>query len=333
MNSTLIYSVQPIEFRLDLKDPFLFTAHHIDHYPIGNEHMQPTTPTTDEKPYRMYYSETGVPGFPEHPHTGFETITLVESGYVDHFDSLGNSGRYAAGDVQWLSTGNGVEHCEMFPLLHTDKENPFELFQIWFNSSPEQKTHDADYKMMWREHIPHVIETDAQGHKADIRVVSGQFKDKEAIPRPPHSWAAAKENKVNIYMIHLEPNAELTVPATTATATRFCYFYEGALLKIEDEDIHFKHLVELKPNVAIQLKNGPEAGRILWLEGEPIGAPVAMRGPFVLNSDEELNQAFARYRQTHFGDWPWESPAPVFERTQPRFASYKKGEQLEYPEA
>ena len=332
MQKDVIYSIQAIEFRIDLKDPFLFTAHHIDHFPVADAEMRPTKPSTPEKPYNMYYSETGVPGFPEHPHTGFETITLVESGYVDHFDSLGNSGRYGAGDVQWLSTGNGVEHCEMFPLLHMDKENPFELFQIWFNSSPEEKAEDPDYKMMWREHIPHVIQTDANGLKADIRVISGQFNGQDAIQRPPFSWADAKENKGNIYMIHLEPHAEVTIPATTSTSTRFCYFYNGPELNIEGVVIDFKHLVELKPDVNIHLKNGAEIGRIMWLEGEPIGAPVAMRGPFVLNSDQELNTAFARYRQTHFGHWPWPSPAPVFKREQPRFASYKSGKEVEHPE-
>lgn len=331
MSDSNIYSIQPIEFRLDLKDPFLFTAHHIDHFPKGNDQLGPTIPSTPEKPYQMYYGDV-VPGFPEHPHTGFETITLVESGYVDHFDSLGNSGRYAAGDVQWLSTGNGVEHCEMFPLVHQHKENPFELFQIWFNSSPEEKKQDADYKMMWREHIPHVIQTDANGHTADIRVVSGSFKSTDAISRPPNSWAAAKENRVNIFMIQLEPHAELSIPATTASSTRFAYYYNGPQLHIDGHEIPFKHLVELRPDAEIHLKNSDQPASIMWLEGEPIGAPVAMRGPFVLNSNDELNVAFARYRQTHFGPWPWPSPAPVFEREKPRFASYQKGVEVEYPE-
>lgn len=326
-----IYNVQAIEFRLDLKDPFLFTAHHIDYFPEGNDQLGPTKPSTPDKPYQMYYGDV-VPGFPEHPHTGFETITLVERGYVDHFDSLGNSGRYAAGDVQWLSTGNGVEHCEMFPLIHQDQENPFELFQIWFNSSPDEKKQDADYKMMWREQIPHVYQTDTQGNKADIRIVSGQFKQTSALSRPPHSWAAASENRVNIFMIDLEPHAELHIPATTASSTRFAYFYQGSQLLVENQFIDFKHLVELRPDCVIQLKNTDQPARIMWLEGEPIGAPVAMRGPFVLNSDAELNTAFARYRQTHFGPWPWSSPAPVFSREQARFASYKNGQETEYPE-
>ncbi|MFW1754552.1 pirin family protein [Acinetobacter wanghuae] len=330
MSNPLIYSVVPIEFRLDLKDPFIFCAHHIDHYPKGNADLGPATPALN-KEYNMYYGET-VPGFPEHPHTGFETITLVEQGYVDHFDSLGNAGRYTEGDVQWLTTGNGVEHCEMFPLLHEDRENPFELFQIWFNSSPEQKKQPADYRMFWREQIPHVFESDPEDRKSDIRVISGAFKHTDAIPRPPHSWAAASENKVNIYLITLAPEAELTIPATTSTSNRFCYFYEGKTLDVEDQTIDFKHLVELKADADIHLKSGLLESRILWLEGEPINAPVAMRGPFVLNSNEELDAAFRRYRETHFGEWPWPSPAPVFEKAQPRFATYNGGEHKEFPE-
>ena len=167
MSNNVIYRTEAIQMQLRLKDPFIVTMHHIDHYPQGNAQMAPTIPSTPDARYSMYHGET-VPGFPAHPHTGFETITLVEQGTVDHFDSLGNSGRYADGDVQWQSTGNGVEHSEMFPLVHQDKENPLELFQIWFNSSPAQKKEQAVYKMLWREHIPHVVNTDAQGRKTDV---------------------------------------------------------------------------------------------------------------------------------------------------------------------
>lgn len=331
MSELPILSIVPVEFRLDLKDPFLFTAHHIDHFPAANADMGPQT-AAKENEYKMYYGET-VPGFPEHPHTGFETITLVEQGVVDHFDSLGNGGRYAEGDVQWLSTGNGIEHCEMFPLLHENKTNPFELFQIWFNSSPEQKQQDPAYKMMWREQIPHVFSADNEGRKSDIRVISGHFKNTEALSRPEHSWAAADQNKVNIYLITLEAYAELSIPATTASSNRFAYFYRGNHLTIAGHEIQFKHLVELQPDQEIHLKAGGLEARILWLEGEPIGEPVAMRGPFVLNSNQELNDAFMRYRETHFGEWPWQSPAPVFKREQPRFASYEGGKRAEYPES
>ena len=327
MSVDSIYAITPVQFRLDLKDPFIFCAHHLDQYPKANADMGPATPAIN-KEYNMYYGDV-VPGFPEHPHTGFETITLVERGTVDHFDSLGNAGRYAAGDVQWLTTGNGVEHCEMFPLIDQEKENPLELFQIWFNSSPEQKKQAADYKMLWREQIPHVTSDNGQ---VDLRVISGSYKNTVALDRPPHSWAAPAENRVNIYLITLAAGAEVTIPATTTTSTRFCYFYQGSQLTVSRETIAMKHLVELQPDVEIQLQAGDQEARILWLEGEPIGAPIAMRGPFVLNTPEELDAAFKRYRETQFGGWPWPSEAPVFEKSQPRFATYNGGEHKEFPE-
>ena len=99
MNQNTIYSNVPITFRLDLKDPFILTAHHVDFFPQGDENMAPLAGATAKGPFNMYYSDT-IPGFPAHPHTGFETITIVDSGMVDHFDSLGSCGRYGHGDVQ-----------------------------------------------------------------------------------------------------------------------------------------------------------------------------------------------------------------------------------------
>jgi quercetin 2,3-dioxygenase len=126
--------------------------------------------------------------------------------------------------------------------------------------------------------------------------------------------------------------AELAIPPTTKTSTRFCYFYQGDDLYLNSEKILSKHLVELKPDEQIHLEAGSSETRILWLEGEPIGAPVAMRGPFVLNSNEELDAAFKRYRETQFGEWSWPNSAPVFTRDTPRFATYKGGEYKEFPE-
>ena len=181
MTSAVIYSRIPISFKLDLKDPFLFTAHHLDHFPKGNADMGPLEGAVAAGPYNMYYSKTGVPGFPAHPHTGFETITIVDSGMVDHFDSLGSCGRYGHGDVQWLSTGHGVQHAEMFPLLSQEHDNPLELFQIWFNSSPEQKQAPAAYKMMWAVKIPHIDHQDSLGKHSDVRIISGQLNGLAAI--------------------------------------------------------------------------------------------------------------------------------------------------------
>ncbi len=83
----------------------------------------------------MYHGDV-VPGFPQHPHRGFETVSVVRQGYIDHSDSLGATARYGGGDVQWLTTGSGVQHAEMFPLIHEHEGNTMELFQIWLNLPP-----------------------------------------------------------------------------------------------------------------------------------------------------------------------------------------------------
>lgn len=132
-------------------DPFLFTAHHLDAYPAADgDSMAPVGGTAGREPgmdfsgidgWSMYHGRT-VPGFPQHPHRGFETITVVEEGLVDHTDSEGAVARYGAGDTQWLTAGRGVAHAEMFPLVRDDAPNPLHLFQIWINLAPEDKAAD-----------------------------------------------------------------------------------------------------------------------------------------------------------------------------------------------
>src|SRR5699024_6103390 len=134
--------IQPLEFQWQTESPFLITMYHKDDYPAGNEeqgvdadllagrNIGQDFETRDG--FRMYHGQI-VPGFPAHPHKGFETVTVVTEGFVDHFDSKGGKGRYGNGDVQWLTTGKGSQHAEMFPLVHKDKRNSLELFQIWLN--------------------------------------------------------------------------------------------------------------------------------------------------------------------------------------------------------
>ena len=131
--------IKKLGFPWETQDPFLFCAHHADAYPEGNEQMGPATSLEGrvlgedfkiKDGFRMYHGRT-VPGFPSHPHRGFETITIAKEGLVDHSDSLGAAGRFGNGDVQWMTAGKGVQHSEMFPLLQKDQKNPLEIFQIW----------------------------------------------------------------------------------------------------------------------------------------------------------------------------------------------------------
>ncbi len=124
------------------QDPFLFLAYHRDIYPaVGPNKSLPQSELTGRSlgndftlkdDFRMYHGES-IPGFPAHPHRGFETVTMVKEAFVDHADSHGNYGRYGSSDVQWLTSGKGVQHSEMFPLLNTSEKNPLELFQLWLN--------------------------------------------------------------------------------------------------------------------------------------------------------------------------------------------------------
>ena len=138
MADKLIKKIKPLGFTWETMDPFLFCVHHDDMYPRGNEVMGPEASLTgrnlgqDFEPrdgWRMYHGQT-VPGFPMHPHRGFETVTVVLDGYVDHSDSHGAAGRYGHGDVQWMTAGAGLQHAEMFPLLNKNEENHLHLFTL-----------------------------------------------------------------------------------------------------------------------------------------------------------------------------------------------------------
>src|SRR5580658_7852986 len=135
----IILATAPLGMPWPTPDPFLFCVHHDDHYPAGNGSFGPAASLVGRQlgsdfagvdGWRMYHGRT-VPGFPQHPHRGFETVTIVRSGLIDHSDSLGATARFGHGDVQWLTAGKGISHCEMFPLVNTSEPNPAELFQIW----------------------------------------------------------------------------------------------------------------------------------------------------------------------------------------------------------
>src|SRR5688572_33395719 len=127
-----VLAIRPLGFPWHTQDPFLFCVHHDDAYPAGNEQLGPRASLAGRKlgmdfegqdGWRMYHGEV-VPGFPQHPHRGFETVTLVRRGLIDHSDSLGATARFGRGDAQWLTAGEGIVHSEMFPLLSSTEPNP-----------------------------------------------------------------------------------------------------------------------------------------------------------------------------------------------------------------
>ncbi|MGO4955874.1 pirin family protein [Luteococcus sp. Sow4_B9] len=314
-------------------DPFLFAVYHRDTYPPAKaDTMTPDAPLdgrdlgqdfAGKDGWNMYHGRT-VPGFPQHPHRGFETVTVVTRGFVDHTDSLGAQARYGQGDTQWLTTGRGVAHSEMFPLLRDDADNPLELFQIWLNLGPEDKTAEPHFSMFWAEETPFAHRVDDTGRRTDVRVVAGAFDEVVPLDPPPHSWAARPENGVAIWLVQMEPGATVELPAATVPGTtRTLYPYDGTVI-IDDERYAGTGIVA-DPSVRARLTAGEQGANIVVLQGRPIGAPVVQYGPFVANSQQELQQAFADYRSGAFGRWREQSDDPVLPRETGRMARHPDG--------
>lgn len=319
--------------RLPGADPFLFAVHHYDTYPQAKgTTMTPNASLagreigmdfSDKDGWSMYHGST-VPGFPAHPHRGFETITVVEKGFVDHTDAEGAQARYGEGDTQWLTTGAGTAHAEMFPLMHTDKPNPHHMFQIWLNLPPESKRATPHFQMFWAEETPHVTGKDDDGREYDVKVVAGAFGDTEPLSPPPESWASNPDADVAVWVLRLSPGAHLTLPATKGTETiRMLYSLEGAL-NVDGEDL-VQQAASLRAAEPLDVAAGADGAFALVLQGRPIGAPVVQHGPFVANSREELLEAFNAYQRGEFGRWPFEANDPVAPYEEGRFARYPDG--------
>lgn len=325
--------------------PFLFCAHHDDDYPEGNEDMSPKASLAGRHigqdfapnlPWRMYHGSR-VPGFPAHPHRGFETVTIVRDGYVDHSDSLGAAARFGHGDVQWLTAGRGIVHSEMFPLVHEDKGNRTELFQIWLNLPKKSKMAPAHFQMIWSNELPKSTFVDKTGRKTEAVHVSGPalFKDVPLegaqITPPPHSWAHDPENRVRIVTLKMEPNARVEIPAADKGVVRSLYHFVGGGVTLNDVAVPNKTGMRLDENAHLVLTNGDAPSELLLMEGMPINEPVVQHGPFVMNTEGEIRQTITDYQRTGFGGWPWASADPAHARTESRFARHADG-RIEKPE-
>lgn len=343
MTKQPIIGIQPLGSRWPTMDPFLFCVYHDDAYPRGNADLGPDAPLdgrdlgqdfAGKDGWRMYHG-TSVPGFPSHPHRGFETVTIVREGLIDHSDSLGATARFGGGDVQWLTAGRGIVHAEMFPLLDRERPNRLELFQIWLNLPSSHKMVEPRFTMFWSEQIPHHAFHDHTGLETHVSCIAGAFGDPAMgapLAPPPDSWAAQPGSDLAIWTIRMQANATWTLPAATGPGTRRgLYFFKGRGLTIGAQSVSENAALELRCDADLLLHNGSEPSEMLVLQGKPIAEPVAQYGPFVMNTQAEIQLAFADYRRTGFGGWPWSDSAPVHGKQPRRFATHADGrsEQLQ----
>ena len=239
-------------------------------------------------------------GFPWHPHRGIETITYVLAGNVDHGDSLGNKGTIGAGDVQWMTAGSGIIHQEM---PHGNERGQMHGFQLWANlPAPLKMTHPR-YQEVASRNIPEV--TDDDGTKA--RIICGTFWGR----RGPVEGVAAEPQYVDIWV---PPGMRRSLPVARSRNV-FAYVFEGAgrfaaasepqpvktdVVGQDGVQADNRSLILFDSGDEITVETRNEGVRFLLVSGTPIQEPVAWRGPIVMNTNEELRQAFEEYRNGTF---------------------------------
>ena len=330
MSTDPIIKAEPVSFPWQTRDPFLLCVHHVDNYPQGNDRLGPAASLdgrdigqdfAGKDGWRMYHGQT-IPGFPQHPHRGFETVTFVREGYIDHSDSLGATARFGRGDLQWLTAGAGIVHSEMFPLLDPQKPNRLELFQIWLNLPAQNKFAKPYFTMFWEADVPR--RQPAEG--VEVTVMAGTLGDATPPAPPPDSWAANVDGDVALWLITLKPGASWTLPpAADRRTVRMLYFFSGSQVEVAGRVAPQHAAIEVAAQEPVQIAALDGPVEILLMQGKPIGEPVAQYGPFVMNTRAELQTAFDDYRRTQFGGWPFKSDDPVHERNRGRFAQHADG--------
>jgi quercetin 2,3-dioxygenase len=344
MATSSILQTVPLGFQWPTIDPFLFCVHHDDAYPRGNGQFGPAASLLGRNigadfegkdGWRMYHGSS-VPGFPQHPHRGFETVTYARQGLIDHSDSMGAAARFGRGDVQWMTAGRGVVHSEMFPLLDEAEPNPLELFQIWVNLPAVDKMVEPHFAMLWDEQIPRVEATAADGVSAVITVLAGALAGATPPSPPPNSWASRADADLAIWHVRLGADGSWRMPpARGADTVRVVYVFGGPsdapAMAFDGEEVAVNTGVVVRSDVAVHLSSSAGA-EALVLQARPIGEPVAQHGPFVMNTHAEIEQAFSDYRRTQFGGWPWPADDPVHGAGSGRFAKHATG-RVERPAA
>lgn len=229
--------------------------------------------------------EDYIAGFPPHPHRGFETVTYLLAGCMRHEDNAGHAGVIESGGVQWMSAGRGIVHSEM----PQQEDGLLFGFQLWVNLPASHKLIEPRYQEIPASGIPET--QPAEG--VHIRVIAGTTAD------GTRGAVAELITPVTFLDIRLAPGAAYHAPLTQATA--LVYPFEGSVsVGGEQAPLPAGTLGQLGPGDELVLANTGEGSRLLLLAGEPLGEPVARHGPFVMNSEAELRQAFADYQAGRF---------------------------------
>jgi redox-sensitive bicupin YhaK (pirin superfamily) len=181
------------------------------------------------------------------------------------------------------------------------------------------------FSMLWSKAVPKLVQHDEKGRAVEVTVVAGKLLDATPGAPPPSSWASHADAHVAIWPIRLTANAKWTLPAAASGINRTLYFFSGGELSVAGASFPVNTAIKVRPDAPVPLENGAADSEVLLLQGRPIGEPVVQYGPFVMNTPEEIQQAFNDYRRTQFGGWPWPSHEPVHPKDAARFAKHADG--------
>lgn len=228
-------------------------------------------------------------GVGAHPHRGFETVTLVYQGELEHRDSTGSGGRIAEGDVQWMTAGAGIIHEELHSRAFTEQGGTLEMVQLWVNLPASDKSAPAAYQTLLKGDIPDVPLPERGGR---VRVVAGDYLG--------HQGPARTFTSINLWDVRLRPGGEVSLAAPDGHTTLLVVL-SGTVQVNGIELVRDAGIVSFaRRGDSLHVEANNDA-KLLLLSGEPIQEPVVGYGPMVMNSTEEIQQAFADFKQGKYG--------------------------------
>ena len=231
-------------------------------------------------------------GVGQHPHRGFETVTIVYQGELEHRDSTGAGGKIGAGDVQWMTAAGGIIHEEFHSRAFTETGGTMEMVQLWVNLPAKDKLAPAGYQTLLDAQIPSVDLADGAGR---VRVIAGAFDG--------HKGPARTFTPIDVWDIRLQRDGTAQLKAQEGH-TLALVVLKGTVMVNAEHVVREGQLVHMdRAGSDVRLEANGEA-TVLWLAGEPIDEPVVGYGPFVMNSEAEIHQAIADFNSGKFGQMP-----------------------------
>lgn len=235
------------------------------------------TPTTERR------------GVGQHPHRGFETVTIVYDGEVEHRDSTGAGGTIGPGDVQWMTAARGIIHEEFHSEAFARSGGALEMVQLWVNLPAKDKMADAGYQTIVDGDIPVLPLADAAGH---LRLIAGEF---DGVQGPAHTFTP-----IDVWDLRLNAGKPVTLDLHAGRNTALVILRGTVLVNGEEVARQGQLVLFERDGSQLSLEANDDA-KVLLLSGEPIDEPIVGHGPFVMNTEQEIHQAFEDFHSGRFG--------------------------------